>query len=252
MKSRNRFFLLSLILVVGLFALYQTGRNLKGPLGQPASSGEGSLEDLGLDELVDGYFTLLDDEEIASAHVRIIRSATSTTQPITSSMRYTVEGRTAYARYVKDVDLALPAVANPAAGSQKVLPVQQGKAAGKLPSTTPMGLNPTYPAMVPIVSRRRRDPQGWKPLPRPWKTWEYSPAVQGNPYPHDAGAYDRSRRTAEELLQENPDALFDVHRDAVPAEEYTAKVDGEQVAQIQLVVGQQTRIRQPLKNLPNR
>ncbi len=44
--------------------------------------------------------------------------------------------------------------------------------------------------------------------------------------PHDAGAYARSRRTVEELLKENPAALFDIHRDAVPKEEYLEEVEG--------------------------
>lgn len=57
--------------------------------------------------------------------------------------------------------------------------------------------------------------------------------------PHDAGAYARSRRTAEELLKENPDALFDVHRDAAPREEYKVDLGFDEVVQILLVVGQQ-------------
>jgi len=59
--------------------------------------------------------------------------------------------------------------------------------------------------------------------------------------PHDTGAYQRSRRTAEELIKQNPDALVDVHRDAVPAEEYLADVAGEETVQVQLVVGQQNQ-----------
>ncbi|WP_353894378.1 stage II sporulation protein P [Proteinivorax hydrogeniformans] len=59
--------------------------------------------------------------------------------------------------------------------------------------------------------------------------------------PHDSGAYKRSRRTVEELLKENPAVLFDVHRDAVPAEQYAGEADGEDVAQIMLVVGQQNQ-----------
>lgn len=60
--------------------------------------------------------------------------------------------------------------------------------------------------------------------------------------PHDAGAYIRSRRTAEELLvSDNVDYLFDVHRDAVPAEEYEEEVEGERVTKILLVVGQQNQ-----------
>lgn len=59
--------------------------------------------------------------------------------------------------------------------------------------------------------------------------------------PHDAGAYHRSRRTAEEMAQENPDAIFDVHRDAVPPEEYLEEVEGQERVQVQLVVGRQNQ-----------
>lgn len=59
--------------------------------------------------------------------------------------------------------------------------------------------------------------------------------------PHDAGAYYRSRRTVEDLLTEGVDVLFDVHRDAVPAEEYLAAVDSEERVQLQFVVGRQNQ-----------
>ncbi|MBS4023035.1 MAG: stage II sporulation protein P [Dethiobacter sp.] len=59
--------------------------------------------------------------------------------------------------------------------------------------------------------------------------------------PHDAGAYQRSRRTAEEALKQGPDAMVDVHRDAVPEGEYLAEVQGQQRVQIQLVVGRQNQ-----------
>ena len=55
--------------------------------------------------------------------------------------------------------------------------------------------------------------------------------------PHDADAYTRSRRVAEELLKKAPDALIDVHRDAVPAEQYETEVDGEDVSKVRLFVG---------------
>ncbi|HZK25376.1 MAG TPA: stage II sporulation protein P [Oscillospiraceae bacterium] len=61
--------------------------------------------------------------------------------------------------------------------------------------------------------------------------------------PHDAGAYQRSRRTVEEALKEQPDALIDVHRDAVPEEEYLEEVEGEKRVQVQLVVGRQNQNR---------
>jgi len=57
--------------------------------------------------------------------------------------------------------------------------------------------------------------------------------------PHDASAYQRSRRTAMELLKQGPDAIVDIHRDAVPAEEYAGNINGKPVAKIRLVVGRQ-------------
>ena len=57
--------------------------------------------------------------------------------------------------------------------------------------------------------------------------------------PHDAMAYERSRRTAIEMLKKGPDAVIDVHRDAVPAENYQSTVNGQPLAQLQLVVGRQ-------------
>lgn len=60
--------------------------------------------------------------------------------------------------------------------------------------------------------------------------------------PHDAGAYKRSRRTALQLIREQqPTALVDVHRDAVPAEEYTTEINGEPAAKVRLVVGRRNQ-----------
>ncbi|SES67154.1 stage II sporulation protein P [Anaerobranca gottschalkii] len=64
---------------------------------------------------------------------------------------------------------------------------------------------------------------------------------EANHDPHDSGAYKRSRRTADKLLNKQPAAIFDVHRDAVPAEQYEGEADGEPVAQIMFVVGQQNQ-----------
>ncbi|MCL6450630.1 MAG: stage II sporulation protein P [Acetobacteraceae bacterium] len=58
--------------------------------------------------------------------------------------------------------------------------------------------------------------------------------------PHDAAAYDRSRRTARELLSSaRPAMLLDVHRDTAPVEVYRRNIEGQQVAEILLVVGRQ-------------
>lgn len=60
--------------------------------------------------------------------------------------------------------------------------------------------------------------------------------------PHDVNAYQRSRKTAAELLQEGPAAMIDVHRDGVPDPEYYAtEFDGQAATQIRLVVGRQNQ-----------
>jgi|LFRM01.1.fsa_nt_gb stage II sporulation protein P len=57
--------------------------------------------------------------------------------------------------------------------------------------------------------------------------------------PHDVNAYSRSRRTASKLLKQGCVGLLDVHRDAVPAEVYAAKVNNQKVTRVKLVVGKQ-------------
>ena len=55
--------------------------------------------------------------------------------------------------------------------------------------------------------------------------------------PHDTGAYSRSAATAEELVKKGPVALFDIHRDGVPAEQYESSVEGEDISMVRLFVG---------------
>ena len=64
-----------------------------------------------------------------------------------------------------------------------------------------------------------------------------------NHNPHDSQAYVRSRRTAAELLKEQPLVLIDVHRDAVPRDQYETVIEGDELAKIQLVVGRQNENR---------
>ena len=59
-----------------------------------------------------------------------------------------------------------------------------------------------------------------------------------NHFPHDAGAYRRSRSTAAALAEEGVDALFDIHRDGIPdASQYESKVSGQEVTKVRLLVG---------------
>ena len=63
-----------------------------------------------------------------------------------------------------------------------------------------------------------------------------------NHYPHDAGAYRRSRATAAALAEEGVDAIFDVHRDGIPdATQYESTVKGEDVTKVRLLVGRQNQ-----------
>lgn len=55
--------------------------------------------------------------------------------------------------------------------------------------------------------------------------------------PHDAGAYDRSRSTVEDYVKQMPDAIIDIHRDGVDAEEYETEVQGEDTSMVRLFVG---------------
>lgn len=65
-----------------------------------------------------------------------------------------------------------------------------------------------------------------------------------NHLPHDAGAYRRSKSTVKNLLESNPDAIFDIHRDGVSADEYVEEIDGKAVSKIRMVVGKKNQNQQ--------
>lgn len=63
--------------------------------------------------------------------------------------------------------------------------------------------------------------------------------------PHDAGAYRRSRQTAFKIIKEHrPVALFDLHRDAVPKEEYITRLNNQEITKVRIVVGRSNQNRQ--------
>lgn len=70
--------------------------------------------------------------------------------------------------------------------------------------------------------------------------------------PHDGGAYQRSRATVRELLEQGAVALIDVHRDAIPAEQYRDVVAGEELTKVRLVVGRQNPNREANLELAKR
>ncbi len=57
-------------------------------------------------------------------------------------------------------------------------------------------------------------------------------------HPHDAGAYRRSRQTALSLLKQQPNAIFDLHRDGIPdPDEYAVSIGGKAMSKVRLLVG---------------
>ncbi|MDT8902734.1 stage II sporulation protein P [Anaeroselena agilis] len=66
--------------------------------------------------------------------------------------------------------------------------------------------------------------------------------------PHDANAYQRSRRTFKRLLEQGPAASFDIHRDSAPLSSYQVTIDGQPAAKMLLVVGRQNQNRQTTLN----
>ena len=56
--------------------------------------------------------------------------------------------------------------------------------------------------------------------------------------PHDSGAYSRSKTTAQELLNDNINFIFDIHRDGAPKKAFVTDCDGKECCQIRIVIGQ--------------
>lgn len=57
--------------------------------------------------------------------------------------------------------------------------------------------------------------------------------------PHDSNAYSRSKTTAQKLLKNNPNAIFDIHRDGVPRKNYVVyDNNGKERCKVTIVVGQ--------------
>lgn len=56
--------------------------------------------------------------------------------------------------------------------------------------------------------------------------------------PHDTLAYNRSKITAQTLLKDKPDAIFDIHRDGASRRTYAKTTNGKEHSTIRIVVGQ--------------
>lgn len=56
--------------------------------------------------------------------------------------------------------------------------------------------------------------------------------------PHNSSAYSRSNTTAKKLLENKPDAIFDIHRDGASRQYYLTTVDGKEHSKVRIVLGQ--------------
>jgi len=56
--------------------------------------------------------------------------------------------------------------------------------------------------------------------------------------PHNSSAYSRSEQTAKNLLKNNLNAIFDIHRDGVSRSVFVKNVDGKERCKVRIVVGQ--------------
>lgn len=56
--------------------------------------------------------------------------------------------------------------------------------------------------------------------------------------PHDSYAYSRSKVTANKLLQQDLDAIFDIHRDGASRKTYVKTIDNKERCKVRIVVGQ--------------
>ncbi|MCW3490551.1 stage II sporulation protein P [Dethiobacter alkaliphilus] len=221
-------------------------------------TGEISREDL----LAELYYTMVDEKgkEILITG-RIIHVGD---EYITSDNRlyrvYRVEGRTAYARFIREVGAFFEedpsdilVMLRERLGSWGAVPVQteeQEEGDNLEPEAEPqrlIGIYHTHNAESFIPSDGTDSIYGEGGIHDVGESFrqaleEKNIRVMHDEtlhLPHDRGAYRRSRVTAEQLLEEGPDVMFDIHRDGAPAAAYAAEIEGESVTQVQFVVGRQ-------------
>jgi stage II sporulation protein P len=204
------------------------------------------------EDLIDGMpgevYTMVDEK--GSIIMRTARQVNVGDEYISSDNKHyrvkSVDGNRATAEYLRTVTLAdTEQNGLPAGMPQAALPVQQTKGA----SNKKIAIYSSHGAESYIKGdgTESKDPGGGildvaDALQKSLEKKGINVIRSREPHtPHDAGAYQRSRRTAEEAIKENPDAVIDVHRDAVPEEEYLEEVEGKKRVQIQLVVGRQNQ-----------
>lgn len=70
--------------------------------------------------------------------------------------------------------------------------------------------------------------------------------------PHDAGAYKRSRNTALDIIKGGSDAILDLHRDAIPKEQYIKDLNEEPISKVRIVIGRRNQNAQANEQLAHK
>lgn len=207
----------------------------------------------GCEEDTEHWYTIIDEDTgrvvLHTCHVVVVGD--EFVDPENRRYRVVrVEGHTAWARFVEQVHLEAAAAAFYAAWRQELAmagvatPRRLAQApAGRLVAIYHTHSDESYiptsgtPSVAPhgdvynvgaVVKERLRRSVGLHAI----QSWT-------SHLPHDGAAYERSRRTAMALLRRNPDALFDLHRDAAPLEAYATTVAGKPGAKVMIVLGRQ-------------
>ncbi|MGE5588458.1 MAG: stage II sporulation protein P [Clostridia bacterium] len=212
-----------------------------------------SVRAQGCEEDTGHWYTIIDEDTgrvvLQTCHVVVVGDEFVDPQ----NRRYrvvSVEGYTARARLVEQIDLKAAAAAFRAAWMRELsvtglaTPRRLAQApAGRLVAIYHTHSDESYiptsgtPSVAPhgdvynvgaVIRERLRRTVGLRAV----QSW-------ASHLPHDGSAYERSRRTAVALLRRNPDALFDLHRDAAPLEAYATTVAGKPGAKVMIVLGRQ-------------
>ncbi len=207
----------------------------------------------GCEEDTDHWYTIIDEDtgRVILHTCHVVVAGDEFVDPENRRYRVVrVEGHTAWARQVERVDPEAAAAAFHAAWQRELAmagvatPRRLAEApAGRLVAIYHTHSDESYiptsgtPSVAPhgdvynvgaVVKERLRRSVGLRAV----QSW-------ASHLPHDGAAYERSRRTAVTLLRTNPDALFDLHRDAAPLEAYATTVAGKPGAKVMIVLGRQ-------------
>ncbi len=192
-----------------------------------------------IDELGSGYNTIVDenDQIILQSGLVLHVGDQYISEDNTLYEIVTIEGSLAKARYIDSeptlsLEMELITVQGAADNNQPIIAIYHTHTDESYIPTDGNSTTPGQGSIMQVGDRfsSRLKEIGYKPL--------HSKTLHD---PHDANAYQRSRRTFMKLLERQPAALFDLHRDSGPLASYKTTINGQDAAKILLVVGRQNQ-----------